>query len=96
MCREELDLEKLLGGNPFTVSSALSYNGFAVTVPTLIDTGANGQVFIDTNLAIDLAKAFGRKVYKLPFTCGTRTFDGKAGPQLTHVILLHLWLDEGS
>lgn len=88
-----MDLEKLLGGNPFTVSSALSYNGFAVTVATLIDTGANGQVFIDTNLAIDLAKAFGRKVYKLPFTCGTRTFDGKAGPQLTHVILLHLWLD---
>ncbi|KAL1971412.1 hypothetical protein VTN31DRAFT_2344 [Thermomyces dupontii] len=32
-------------------------------------------------------------LYKLPFACGTRTFDGKPGPELSHVILLHFHLD---
>lgn len=65
MRREELNLEKLLGGKSFIAPCAISYNGHCVSVSTLIGTGANGQLFIDTSKSIDLAKALGRKLYKL-------------------------------
>jgi len=91
--REDLDLQQLLGGSSFTVPSAIACHGYAVSIDSLVDTGANGQIFIDADLAVDLARTWNRKLYKLPFTCGTRTFDGKPGPELSHVILLHFHLD---
>jgi hypothetical protein len=49
----ELNLQDLLGkdSNSFTIPIKLIQNGYSIAISTLMDTGANGFAFIDTNLA---------------------------------------------
>ncbi|WP_206734022.1 retropepsin-like aspartic protease, partial [Stenotrophomonas sp. MA5] len=60
---------------------------------SLADSGANGYVFIDSQLAIDIAKFLNLKIKKLPQKCGTKGFNGTPGTDITHAIYLHLWIN---
>jgi predicted aspartyl protease len=52
-------LTNLIGGLPLTVSCTLVKNGIGIDLNVLIDTGANGFVFIDLTLTDQLCKGLG-------------------------------------
>jgi hypothetical protein len=75
------------------VNCNLSTNGYRVTSSALVDTRANGFVFINTLFAYDIAKLLGLKAQRLPYTIGTKGYDGKAGERITHYLRLHITVD---
>ena len=90
----KLDLSLLLGGKHFTFLCTISLNGFAVSTYSLIDTGANGFVFIDERFAQLLSSKLGWKVEQLPFpSLPVKGYDGKQGTRITSFLRTHLTLD---
>jgi len=83
----------LIGGKHFTVPCTLAYNGYGVQTSALVDSGANGLVFIDTRCAADLAKFLNVALTPLPTPCSVKGFDGKPGRSATHAIILNLGID---
>ena len=82
----EIDLRQLMGGKHLTIACNLSNNGYSVTSHALIDSGANGFVFIDTLCAVDIANFLGLKAQRLPFTVPVKGYDGKAGKPISHFL----------
>jgi hypothetical protein len=60
---------------------------------SLVDTGANGSIFLNTACAIDVAKFFQTKVVRLKTPYQIKGYDGKSNQPVTHVIILHLAID---
>jgi Reverse transcriptase (RNA-dependent DNA polymerase)/RNase H-like domain found in reverse transcriptase len=83
----------LLGGQSFLVPSQLAFNGCSTPVKSLADSGAKGYVFIDTKKAIELAKFYGLHTIPLPEAYPVRGYNGKPGTPITHLIIMHLWVD---
>jgi antitoxin component of MazEF toxin-antitoxin module len=89
-----LDLSLLLGGRHFTFPCTISLNGFAVSTYSLIDTGANGFIFIDEQFAQLLSSKLGWKAENLPFpSLPIKGYDGRRGPSITSYLRIHLTLD---
>ncbi|TVY12534.1 hypothetical protein LARI1_G009612, partial [Lachnellula arida] len=89
-----LDLSLLLGGKHFTFPCTVSLNGYAISTYSLIDTGANGFVFIDERFAQLLSKELGWEIKKLPSpSLPVKGYDGKQGTRITSFIRIHLTLD---
>jgi predicted aspartyl protease len=83
-----------LGGKHFTFPCTVSLNGFAVSTYSLIDTGANGFVFIDESFAQLLFSKLGWKIEKLPFpSLPVKGYNGKQGTCITSYLRIHLTLD---
>jgi predicted aspartyl protease len=82
-----------MGGKHLTTACTLASNGYSVTSHALIDSGANGFVFIDTLCAADIAKYLNLKTQRLPYDVSVKGYDGKAGQPITHYIRLHLTID---
>ena len=72
----------------------LAYNGYGVQTSTLVDSRANGLVFIDTQFAADLAKFLNVKITPLITPCSVKSFDGQPGWPTTHLITLNLGIDK--
>jgi hypothetical protein len=85
-----VDLTQLIGGKHFTISCTLAYNGYRVQTSALVDSGANGFVFIDTQCATNLARFLDVAFTPLPTPYPVRGFDGKPGRPATHAIILNL------
>jgi predicted aspartyl protease len=49
MCK--VNLSQLVGGQSFTMPYTISKNGLGIKTRTLVDTGVNGYIFIDSRLA---------------------------------------------
>jgi predicted aspartyl protease len=89
-----LDLSLLLGGKHFTFPCTISFNGFAISTYSLIDTGANGFIFISEKFAWLLLQKLGWKIEKLPFpSLPIKGYDGRRGPSITSFLRTHLILD---
>ena len=86
-------MSQLVGGPHLTVPCTLSYNGYAVQLHALADSGANGFVFINTSCAIDIAKFLNLKVKRLPEPINVKGYNGQAGKAITHILQLHLTVD---
>ena len=82
-----------MGGKHLTVSCTLAKNGYGVISQALIDSGANGFVFIDTCCAVDIAKFLGLKTQRLPRAVPVKGYDGQRGQPVTHYLRLHLSVD---
>jgi Reverse transcriptase (RNA-dependent DNA polymerase)/RNase H-like domain found in reverse transcriptase/Integrase zinc binding domain/Integrase core domain/Chromo (CHRromatin Organisation MOdifier) domain/Retroviral aspartyl protease len=83
----------LLGGKSFTVPCILSKNGYGAHVPALIDSGANGLVFIDRQFALELSEYLHIPLLQLKKPCLVRGYDGKTESQATQYLRLHLTID---
>lgn len=84
----------MLGGRHFTFPCTISLNGFAVSTYSLIDTGANGFIFIDEQFAQLLSSKLGWKAENLPFpSLPIKGYDGRRGPSITSYLRIHLTLD---
>jgi predicted aspartyl protease len=90
-----VDLSKLIGhpDRGFTFPIRLAHNGRSVSTTALGDTGANGFIFIDTDLAVLLCESLGLRTIRLPRECPVQGFNGKAGNPITHAVLLTLLID---
>ena len=91
----KLDLQELLGrdSESFTVATSIVKNGHSVALKALIDTGANGFAFINTDLAILIAQHFGIRTIPLETECSVRGYNGKSETPITHAMLLNLIVD---
>jgi predicted aspartyl protease len=90
----KLDLSLLLKGKHFTFPCTISLNRFAVSTYSLIDTGANGFVFIDESFAQLLFSKLGWKIEKLSFpSLPVKGYDSKQGTCITSYLRIHLTLD---
>jgi len=89
-----LNLQKLLGrGSSLSFNAQIACNGHSFLIRALSDTGADGFVYIDTQLALQAAKAFGQPVIRLEKEVPTRGFDDHPGKPITHAIELTLMID---
>lgn len=88
-------MQRLLGReqDSFTLGVQVAGNGVSIATNALIDTGANGYVFLNTLLAIKLAQFFGVGTIPLGHTCPVRGYDGRKGEPITHAIVLDLRVD---
>jgi len=59
----------------------------------LVNSGANGFIFINTLVAINAAKFFQTTVVPLNSNCHICGYDGKTEEWITHAIILHLAVD---
>lgn len=81
-----LDLSRLMGGQALEVPCMLAKNGSAFRTLTLIDTGANGFLFIDTALADSLIRHFNVTKIPLPQEVPITGYDGQRGTACTHYL----------
>ena len=77
----------------FVISTRVSHNGNTIGLKALVDTGANGYLFISISLAIKLAQFFGITVVPLERTCPLVGYDGHEGAPITHTIILDTVID---
>ena len=82
-----------MGGQHLTIACMLSTNGTSVASRALIDSGANGFIFVNTLFAIDLARSFNITTTRLPSPIQVKGYDSKLGKPVTHYIRLHLIVD---
>jgi hypothetical protein len=88
-----VDLTQLLGGDSFTVPCTVSNNGLGIRTTSLIDTGANGYAFIDTEFVKLAARFLDLIPQRLSTPCNVRGFDGKQAKPITDYVELTLLLD---
>ena len=88
-----MDLSKLVGGQALTLPCTISKNGFGIKTHTLIDTGANGFVFIDSKLARLAIQHLGVELKELATPYRVNGFDGQKASPITHYLELSLHID---
>ena len=71
----------------------LNQNGIGIRTQALIDTGANGFIFIDTKLAQTIQKHFGLLSKNLPNPCSVQGFDGREADLITQYLEISLLID---
>ena len=89
-----VDLSQLIGGKHFTIPCTLTYNGYGVQTSALVDSGANGFIFIDAQFAKDLSKFLNTQITPLEAPCPVKGYDGQPGRPATHMITLNLGVDQ--
>jgi hypothetical protein len=82
-----------MGGTHLTVSCTLNNNRYGVVTCALIDSRANGFVFIDTQYTVDIARFLGLKTRRLPRSVPVKGYNSKEGQPITHYLQLHLTVD---
>ena len=86
-------MNQLVGGTPFTLPCTISKNGLGVRTRALIDTGANGFVFIDSALAYKVSKHLDRPILPLPSHCAIKGYDGGQTNTIRQYLELDLRID---
>src|SRR5260370_2425144 len=74
---------------PCTVSK----NGLGIKTRTLIDTGANGYIFIDREYAEKASQHMNVPIQSMPEARNIRSFEGKKGNPITQYIEMNLHID---
>jgi hypothetical protein len=81
-----LDLSRLIGGQALEAPCMLARNGSAFQTLTLIDTGANRFLFIDTALADSLIHHFNVTKIPLPQEVPITGYNRQCGTACTHYL----------
>ena len=88
-----LNLSKLIGGHAYTLPSQLNIKGFTFHTHALGDSGANGFLFIDLELASLLVRSCGARTKPLPRPIPITGYDGNSDHNITHYLRLTLQID---
>ena len=84
-------MSRLIGGDVFTVPCSLVYNGiYIIHISALLDSGANGFIFLDTCYAKDIMKFLGRKATPLSRLITIKGYDSMPSKPIIHYLLLDL------
>ena len=90
---KEINLTTLIGGLLLIVLYTLVKNRIGVDFNILIDTRANGFVFIDTHLTDRLCKGLDLTLTPLHCTITVKGYDGRKGPTVTYYLTINLIVD---
>ena len=82
-----------MGGDPFLIHTTLTMNGCGIKMRALVDTGANGYLYMNRPLAFELASSLGLKVQYLLHTVLIRGFNSSIQVKVNQYIRLHLNID---
>ena len=82
-----------MGGNSYTLQTQLNIKGFTFYTRALGDTGANGFLFINSELATLLIRHCGARSKPLPRAISVTGYDGKSNSRITHYVRLTLQID---
>lgn len=82
-----------MGGPHLTVPCTLTNNGCAISIKTLIDSGANGFAFMSPLLATDLMDRFQIKPTRLQHPIIVKGYDGQVRKKITRILRIHLTID---
>ena len=82
-----------MGGNSYTLQTQINIKGFTFYTRSLGDTGANGFLFINTELATLLIRHCGARSKPLPRAISIIGYNGKGDSKITHYVRLTLQID---
>jgi hypothetical protein len=88
-----VDLRQLIGRKQLTTACTLAINGYGVTTRALINSGANGFVFINTICAANAARYLCIKSQRLPCSIPVKGYNSNLGKPVSHYLQLHLTID---
>ena len=75
---EKIDLNRLIGGNTFTLLYTISKNGYGIKSFSLINTGINSYTFINSRFIRKISKRLSDiKLESLSILYNIRGFDNK-------------------
>ena len=83
-----------MGGKQFILPCKLSRNGCFIKTTALIDSGANVFGVMNSQLAVEISRAFNLSFRKLPLPFHPIGFDGKTGTRIERIVILILSLDQ--
>ena len=83
---QDIDLRSLIGGQYLTIACILSTSRTSIALYTLIDSGANGFIFVNILFVIDLARAFNIMTTWLPSPILVKGYNSKPGKLVTYYI----------
>jgi predicted aspartyl protease len=86
-------MKSLIGGQAFVLSCKLGNNGSYTQAKSLIDTGANGTLFIQRKLACRLAELFGTSIEESVDICSATGYDGQSAQEIKQFVRLSLKLE---
>ena len=88
-----VDLSNLLGGAHFRNSLVLCSKGYGVKLHSLIDTGAQGFLFLNSRVASSLSKSLHVPIQKLPYRIMVKGFSDRIRTPVDRYIRLHMKID---
>lgn len=88
-----MNLSHLFRGPHFTISTYLCRNGLGVRLITLVDTGAQGYLFLNSRIAHSICSSLRTPIRKLPFKFTVRGYQDQITSPVTEYVRLHLTID---
>ena len=88
-----MDLSNLLGGNHFRIPSVLYSNGLGIKLNSLIDTGAQAFLILNSSIAHLVARSLQTPIRKLPYKVTVRGFQDTFSSSVTHYLRTHLTIN---
>jgi hypothetical protein len=82
-----------MGGNSYTLYTQLNIKGFTFHTHVLGDTGANGFLFINSELAVLLTRHCGARFKPLSYAISVTGYNSKSDSRITHYIRLILQIN---
>ena len=83
----------MFGGKHFHVSSVLCSRGYGVKVNSLVDTGAQGFLFLNSSIARSLSESLQVPIQRLPFKILVKGFQDQIQTPVDRYIRLHMRID---
>jgi hypothetical protein len=82
-----------MGGNSYTLQTQLNIKGFTFHTHALGDTGANGFLFINLELAALFTRYCSARSKPLPYAISVTGYNSKGNSRITHYIRLTLQIN---
>lgn len=89
-----LDLSRLLGGKHFLQSILLHSHGAGIQLRSLINTGAQGYLFLNSSFAYTLARKLKVAVTPLPHRIMVKGFSDQIQTPASYCVRLHITINE--
>jgi predicted aspartyl protease len=83
----------LFGGKHFQVSTVLCSRGYGVKVNSLVDTGAQGFLFLSSTIAQSVSESLQVPIQRLPFKILVKGFQDQIQTPVHRCIRLHMRID---
>ena len=83
----------MFGGKHFRVSTVLCSKGYGVSLQSLVDTGAQGFLFLNSAIARTISSSLQVPIRRLPFKITVKGFQDQVQTRVNQYIRLHLSID---
>lgn len=89
----KIDLSNLFGGKHFRTPTVLCSKGYGVSLESLVDTGAQGFLFLNSAIALSISGSLQVPIRRLPFKITVKGFHDQVQTRVDKYIRLHIRID---